>query len=109
MKPWIEEDWEFEVRITRGEAKDCRLGLEAGDVFTFRYGCPGGFCPRAMIEIFTWCEVIRCGGDFTYRGCPEKYQMELECPCRCLGMRLTARPINRNEKGEYTGGERAEA
>ena len=24
-----------------------------------------------MFEIYTWCEVIRCGGDFTYRGAKE--------------------------------------
>jgi hypothetical protein len=25
-------------------------------------------CPKTMIKVYTWCEVIRCGGDFTYRG-----------------------------------------
>ena len=59
------EDWQFEVTVTDGFAEDCRLGLEKGDKFTFEYGCPADFCPRAMAEIFTWCEVIRCGGDFT--------------------------------------------
>jgi len=28
-----------------------------------------------MIEMFTWCEVIRCGGDFTYRVEAKKYEM----------------------------------
>ena len=66
MKKWIFEDWAFDVEVIEGEAKNCRLGLEKGDVFHFEYETPQGFCPRAMAEIFTWCEVIRCGGDFTY-------------------------------------------
>lgn len=103
MNKWIVEDWAFEVTVTQGEASACRLGLEKGDKFSFEYECPGGFCPRAMMEIFTWCEVIRCGGNFTYRGCPEKYEMELECPCRVLTMRLKAIPINRDESGAYIG------
>ena len=102
MKKWMVEDWAFEVTVVEGEARSCRLGLEAGDVFRFEYGCPEGFCPRAMMEIFTWCEVIRCGGDFTYRGCTEKYAMEMLCPCNCLKLRLTAIPINRDENGVYS-------
>ena len=103
MKRWMAEDWEFEVTIAEGEAKNCRLGLEKGDRFVFRYECPADFCPRAMIEIFTWCEVIRCGGDFTYRGSRNKYEMDLECPCRSLSMHLKARPVNRDENGAYIG------
>jgi len=103
MRKWMKEDWEFEVEVTDGTAKSCRLGIEKGDRFVFQYGCPKDFCPRTMIELFTWCEVIRCGGDFTYRGCPEKYEMELKCPCHCITFRLTARPVNRDENGEYTG------
>lgn len=80
MKKWMAEDWRFEITVTDGLAGDCRLGLEKGDSFTFEYGCPADFCPRAMAEIFTWCEVIRCGGDFTHRGCREKYEMKLACP-----------------------------
>ena len=101
MKKWITEEWEFEVLTLEGEARNCRLGIERGDRFVFQYGCPADFCPRAMIELFTWCEVIRCGGDFTYRGCPEKYQMDLQCPCGCIRFRLTAKPINRDENGVF--------
>lgn len=103
MKKWMQEDWEFTVEVASGEAKRCRLGLEKGDVFVFQYGCPGGFCPRAMMEIHTWCEVVRCGGDFTFRGCPEQYVMDLPCPCHALILRLTARPIHRDGQGNYIG------
>ena len=103
MKKWMAEDWEFEVTVTQGEARNCRIGMEKGDRFTFRYACPADFCPRAMMEIFTWCEVVRCGGNFTYRGCPEKYEMEMDCPCRALKFRLRARPVNRDESGRYIG------
>ena len=103
MRKWITEDWEFELLITEGEARNCRLGIERGDTFVFQYGCPADFCPRAMIELFTWCEVIRCGGDFTKRGCPEPYRMELKCPCQCLTFVLTAKPINRDANGVYIG------
>ena len=103
MKKWMAEDWAFELKITQGQAENCRIGLEAGDIFRFEYACPADFCPRAMAEIYTWCEVIRCGGDFTFRGCPEKYEMELECPCRVLKMKLRAIPINRDESGAYIG------
>ena len=97
MRKWIVEDWAFEITVMGGEASQCRLGLEKGDRFAFEYGCPADFCPRAMIEIFTWCEVIRCGGDFTARGCREKYVMDMKCPCQCMALRLEARPINRKE------------
>ena len=103
MRKWMAEDWEFEVTVTSGLARNCRLGLEAGDQFTFQYGCPAGFCPRAMIELYTWCEVVRCGGDFTYRGCEEKYEMDLPCPCQCVHFHVAATPINRDENGLYIG------
>lgn len=90
-----------DVEVIDGEAKNCRLGLEKGDVFHFEYETPQGFCPRAIAEIFTWCEVIRCGGDFTYRGAKEKYRIDIPCPCHCLRFCLTASPINRDENGNY--------
>jgi len=52
-----------------------------------------------MIDLFTWCEVIRCGGDFTCRGQKEKYEMDIPCPCRSINFHLKAVPINRDEKG----------
>lgn len=103
MNKWIVEDWRFTVTATAGESQNCRLGIERGDTFTFEYGTPADFCPRAMAEIFTWCEVIRCGGDFTYRGCTDKYEMELPCPCGSVTFRLSAEPINRDDNGVYIG------
>lgn len=67
MRKWCTEDWEFELTATAGQAGHCRLGLEKGDTFVFSYACPDGMCPKTMINVYTWCEVIRCGGDFTYR------------------------------------------
>ena len=99
----MDEDWEFEIAVTDGEAHDCRLGIEMGDTFIFQYGSPDGICPRIMAEAFVWCEVVRCGGDFTHRGTSEKYAMELRCPCGSIGYRLTAHPINRDENGVYIG------
>jgi len=92
MNKWINEDWIFEVTVIEGEAKDCRIGLEKGDKVTFEYATPADFCPRAMADIHTWCEVIRCGGDFTYRGSSEKYEMKISCPCNCIRFLLKAIP-----------------
>ena len=104
MNKWIVEDWEFEITVTEGKAEQCRSGLEKGDKFTFQYEFPANFCPRALIELFTWCEVIRCGGDFTHRGYDnEKYKMDMHCPCQCIKFSLAARQINRNENGVYIG------
>ena len=101
MRQWLAEDWEFTVTATAGKAKDCRLGIEKGDRFVFQYGCPADFCPRAMIEIFTWCEVIRCGGDFIARGCKEPYDMDIKCPCGCIDFHLSAKPVNRDGHSAY--------
>ena len=45
MNKWIIEDWAFDVEVICGEAKNCRLGLEKGDLFHFEYETPQGFCP----------------------------------------------------------------
>lgn len=100
MKKWVTEDWEFKLTATDGKAGHCRLGLEKGDKFVFQYECPAGMCPKAMIQVYTWCEVIRCGGDFTYRGNKEKYEMYMSCPDQCIQFHLRAYPINRDENGK---------
>ena len=92
MNKWIKEEWSFRVEVTDGYAKDCRLGLEKGDFFSFEYETPQGFCPRAISEIYTYCEIIRCGGNFTYRGSKEKYSIDVSCPCNCIKFRLLAVP-----------------
>ena len=97
MRKWVVEDWEFELIATEGNAEQCRAGIEKGDRFVFSYECPEGMCPRVMTQLYTWCEVIRCGGDFTYRGSKNKYEMPLICPCRCIRFTLKAYPINRGE------------
>lgn len=103
MQKWCAEDWEFEVTVLSSTVSECRLGFEEGDRFAFQYETPASFCPRTMIQIYTWCEVIRCGGDFTKRGCKEKYIMDLTCPCNSVRFRLVAKPINRDENGAYIG------
>jgi uncharacterized repeat protein (TIGR04076 family) len=103
MKKWMAEDWEFELVVTCGIARNCRLGLETGDKFIFQYECPAGICPRVMTELHTWCEIIRNEGNFIPRGCKEKYEMDLSCPCQCIHFHLTAKPINRDENGVYNG------
>lgn len=99
MKKWVVEDWEFELTATDGKAGSCRLGLEKGDKFVFQYECPAGICPRVMTQLYTWCEVIRCGGDFTLRGSRQKYELDMSCPCSCIKFHLKANPINRDENG----------
>ena len=43
---------------------------------------------------------ITRGGDFTYRGSKEKYEMDLVCPCKSIHFHLKATPINRDENGK---------
>jgi len=99
MRKWVTEDWEFELTVTDGKAGHCRLGLEKGDKFVFQYECPAGMCPKTMTQVYTWCEVVRCGGDFTYRGIKEKYEMDMSCSDGCIQFHLKAYPINRDENG----------
>ncbi|MBS6833380.1 MAG: hypothetical protein KH216_11285 [Clostridiales bacterium] len=100
MRKWCIEDWQFELTATAGQAGHCRLGLEKRDTFVFSYACPDGMCPKTMSNVYTWCEVIRCGGDFTYRGEKEKYEMDLPCADGCIQFHLKATPINRDKNGK---------
>ncbi|MDY2609011.1 MAG: hypothetical protein SOV91_02045 [Eubacteriales bacterium] len=54
-----------------------------------------------LSETFTWCEVIRCDEDFTYRGAIEKYVLEIRCLCHCMQSRLITTPISRDSDGDY--------
>lgn len=94
MKPWIREEWEFTLTVLNGEARSCRIGLEAGDVFTFRYALPAGICPKTVPFIHTLCEIIRCGGDFTHRGSPDPMSIDLPCADGALTLRLSARRLS---------------
>lgn len=100
MQKWVTEDWEFHLKVVGGKAGHCRLGLESGDEFVFSYGCPAGMCPKTMTQVYTWCEVIRCGGDFTYRGEKNKREIFIPCSDGCISFRLKAVPINRDENGK---------
>ena len=100
MQKWVVEDWQFELTAIEGSASKCRIGIEKGDRFVFSYECPAGICPRVMADLFAWCEVIRCGGDFTYRGEKEKYEMDLVCPCGSIKFHLKSIPINRDKTGK---------
>ena len=100
MKKWVVEDWEFTLTVIEGKAACCRLGIEKGDQFVFSYACPSGMCPRVMTDLHTWCEVIRCGGDFSYRGSKEKYEMDFTCPCGSIRFHLRATPVNRDDAGK---------
>lgn len=51
-------------KAVNGRAESCRISLEAGEGFRFEYATPEDFRPRAMPEICTLCETVRCGGDF---------------------------------------------
>lgn len=93
MRPWIKEDWEFTLTVMHGRAQDCRIGLEAGDSFTFRYALPAGICPKTAPMLHTLCEIIRCGGDYTHRGSPDPYSIEFPCADGVLTFQLTARRL----------------
>lgn len=54
MKRWITEDWAFEIDAVRGEERECRLGLETGDVFRCEYGCPEGLCMKSVPVLYTY-------------------------------------------------------
>ena len=91
MRPWIQEDWEFTLTVINGEARQCRIGLETGDEFTFRYALPAGICPKIVPQLYTLCEIIRCGGDFSHRGSPEKYLIKFSCADNVIRFCLHAR------------------
>ena len=93
MQPWIHEDWEFTLTVLDGSARSCRIGLEAGDTFTFRYALPAGICPKTVPQLHTLCEIIRCGGDFVHRGSPDPLCIDFPCADGVLTLRLRARRV----------------
>lgn len=65
-------------------AQPCRMGFEAGDVFTCRYECPAGFCPKTMAVLHSYCEVARAGGDYRLLGGRCKNEIEFSCADGCV-------------------------
>ncbi len=50
MNKWIKEEWRFRVEVTDGYAKDCRLGLEKGDVFLLNMKLRMDFVPVQYLK-----------------------------------------------------------
>ena len=97
MNRWIQEDWRFEITVTQGEARHCRLGLEKGDKFECSYECPTGFCSKSMAQLYTLCEVIRCGGDFRLRGSKSPREIRFPCADGVIEFEIKAIPIPHEE------------
>ena len=100
MKQWLQEDWKFELEVVRAEAKECRLGLETGDVFRCEYGCPEGFCMKTVPVLYTYCEIVRCGGDLRLRGSDDERQIEFPCADGPVVFRLKAIKTGAAHQGE---------
>ena len=94
MKRWIIEDWEFTITVKEGEAKNCRLGFETGDVFTCQYEVPSGFCPKTMATLHTLCEIVRCGGNYKLRGSENEYEIDFPCADGYICFHLVAKQLN---------------
>jgi uncharacterized repeat protein (TIGR04076 family) len=95
MKKWYAEDWQFTIEGLQvgkeNQAKECRLGLEVGDLFTSRFETPVGFCPTAFIKIFPSMEAVRCGGDLRNLGGKGHAEMTFLCPDSTVKFKLTGR------------------
>ena len=50
MNKWIKEEWSFRVEVTDGYAKDCRLGLEKGDVVFLNMKLRKDFAPVQYLK-----------------------------------------------------------
>ena len=93
MRKWIAEDWEFTITVSSGKPENCRLGFETGDVFRCQYETPTVFCSKTMPVLFTLCEIIRYGGNYTSRGSKEKYEIDFPCADGCIAFHLEAKHI----------------
>ena len=65
--------------VTDGRAEQCRLGFERNDRFRCGYETPSGFCPKTMPVLYTLCEIVRCGGNYTGRGSQKEYEIDFPC------------------------------
>lgn len=93
MRKWIVEDWQFTITVTSGTAEDCRLGFETGDGFQCAYAVPAGFCPKTVPVLYTLCEIIRCGGNFTHRGSALPYEIDFPCADNTVTFHLSAKKV----------------
>lgn len=50
MNKWIKEEWSFRVEVTDGYAKDCRLGMEKGDVVFLNMKLRKDFAPVQYLK-----------------------------------------------------------
>ncbi len=84
MDKWFHEDWRFKIEVIKvgktNQAKECRLGLELGDVFECTYETPEGFCPTSFMKIFSSMEVVRSGGDLRKLGGEDTSKIAFMCP-----------------------------
>jgi len=75
MKNWCREDYNFKISVisvgANGKPKNCRNGHEVGDIYYYKYGCPGGFFSKSMAKLFPLMEAVRAEGDLSLgKGCP---------------------------------------
>ena len=87
------ENWEFNITVKEGIAESCRMGFETGDRFICKYECPSGFCPKTMPVLYTLCEIIRCGGDYTFKDSKDKYKIDFPCADSCMIFHLEAKQL----------------
>jgi len=84
MKQWFAEDWHFRIEVLsvgkENRAEECRLGFEPGDTFTCAFGCPAGFCPTSLFQIFPVLEALRSGGDLRNLGGQRWNEIAVTCP-----------------------------
>jgi len=84
LKKWFSENWEFIIEVKKvgidGDPRNCRIGLEEGDLFSCEYAPPENFCPTTFIKMFSLQEVLRSGGDLRALGGSCKNETEFICP-----------------------------
>lgn len=56
MNKWIKEEWSFRVEVTDGYAKDCRLGLEKGDVVFLNMKLRKDFAP---VQYLKYIQIVK--------------------------------------------------
>jgi len=92
MNKWYTEDWHFKIEVLKvgkeNKPTECRLGLEAGDIYECDYSTPAGFCPTSFIKIFPVMEAVRCEGDLRFLGASATHEMDFMCPDGAVRFRI---------------------